>query len=89
MKIRIGRLETPDSRENRCPRGPTPGAGFLRVWLPLAFGAGALVAPAILSGQEPLTLEEASLMFQDGKERSFVNDLDSAHCCYYAGVRLL
>ena len=31
----------------------------------------------------------ARVLFQDGKERSFVNDLDSAHCCYYAGIRLL
>jgi hypothetical protein len=29
------------------------------------------------------------ILFEDGEERSFINDLDSAHCCYYAGVRLL
>jgi hypothetical protein len=29
------------------------------------------------------------VMFQDGKERSFINDLESALCCYYAGVRIL
>lgn len=29
------------------------------------------------------------ILFQDGQERSFINDLDSAHCCYYAGVRML
>jgi hypothetical protein len=29
------------------------------------------------------------VIFQDGVERSFVNDLDSSHCCYYSGVRLL
>jgi len=28
------------------------------------------------------------IAFQDGKERSFINDLDSATCCYYAGIRL-
>lgn len=31
----------------------------------------------------------ARIMFQDGNERSFINDLDSAHCCYYAGVRII
>jgi len=29
------------------------------------------------------------ISFQDGEVRSFVNDLDSSHCCYYAGVRLV
>ena len=29
------------------------------------------------------------ILFEDGNERSFINDLDSAHCCYYAGVRLI
>ncbi|MBI5740996.1 MAG: DUF3553 domain-containing protein [Nitrospirae bacterium] len=29
------------------------------------------------------------VMFEDGNERSFINDLDSALCCYYAGVRLI
>lgn len=29
------------------------------------------------------------VMFEDGNERSFVNDLDNSHCCYYAGVRIL
>jgi hypothetical protein len=28
------------------------------------------------------------IMFEDGKERSFINDMDSSLCCYYAGVRL-
>lgn len=27
--------------------------------------------------------------FQDGKERSFINDLNNELCCYYTGVRLL
>jgi hypothetical protein len=26
--------------------------------------------------------------FEDGQERSFVNDMDSELCCYYAGLRL-
>ncbi|HDH53452.1 MAG TPA: DUF3553 domain-containing protein [Nitrospirae bacterium] len=29
------------------------------------------------------------ILFEDGNERSFINDLDSAHCCYYAGVRIV
>ena len=29
------------------------------------------------------------ILFQDGKERSFINDMDNVQCCYYAGVRLL
>jgi hypothetical protein len=29
------------------------------------------------------------VVFEDGNERSFINDLDSSHCCYYAGVRIL
>ncbi|RJQ45036.1 MAG: DUF3553 domain-containing protein [Nitrospiraceae bacterium] len=29
------------------------------------------------------------IMFEDGNERSFINDLDSALCCYYAGVRMI
>ncbi len=29
------------------------------------------------------------ILFEDGNERSFINDLESAHCCYYAGIRIL
>jgi hypothetical protein len=29
------------------------------------------------------------IMFADGKERSFINDLDHQHCCYYFGVRVI
>jgi hypothetical protein len=29
------------------------------------------------------------ILFEDGIERSFINDLDSECCCYYAGVRLI
>ncbi len=29
------------------------------------------------------------VLFDDGKERSFINDLDSQSCCYYFGIRLL
>ena len=27
--------------------------------------------------------------FQDGNERSFINDLNNDLCCYYSGIRLL
>ncbi len=29
------------------------------------------------------------ILFDDGKERSFINDLDHQHCCYYFGIRLI
>ncbi len=29
------------------------------------------------------------ILFQDGSERSFINDLNHNHCCYYMGIRLL
>ncbi len=29
------------------------------------------------------------VMFDDGIERSFINDLDNECCCYYAGVRIV
>jgi hypothetical protein len=29
------------------------------------------------------------ILFEDGNERSFINDLDSSHCCYYSGIRIL
>lgn len=29
------------------------------------------------------------ILFSDGIERSFINDLDNGACCYYAGVRLI
>lgn len=28
------------------------------------------------------------VLFEDGEERSFINDMDSVLCCYYAGLRL-
>lgn len=27
------------------------------------------------------------ILFDDGVERSFINDLDNECCCYYAGLR--
>ncbi|MBI5408291.1 MAG: DUF3553 domain-containing protein [Nitrospirae bacterium] len=29
------------------------------------------------------------VLFEDGEERSFINDLENAHCCYYMGVRIV
>lgn len=29
------------------------------------------------------------VIFDDGTERSFINDLDHECCCYYAGLRLI
>jgi hypothetical protein len=29
------------------------------------------------------------VLFEDGNERSFVNDLDNSQCCYYMGVRIV
>lgn len=29
------------------------------------------------------------VLFEDGQERAFINDMDSDLCCYYAGLRLL
>lgn len=29
------------------------------------------------------------VVFDDGVERSFINDLDNHCCCYYSGLRLI
>ena len=29
------------------------------------------------------------ILFNDGEERSFINDLNNTHCCYYSGIRLI
>ena len=29
------------------------------------------------------------IVFQDGNERSFINDLNNDLCCYYSGIRLM
>lgn len=28
------------------------------------------------------------IMFTDGQERSFINNLDDVNCCYYTGIRV-
>jgi len=30
----------------------------------------------------------ARVLFTDGQERSFINNLDDQNCCYYAGLRI-
>jgi hypothetical protein len=29
------------------------------------------------------------ILFADGVERSFINDLDNQACCYYAGLKII
>ncbi|MEF9475868.1 MAG: hypothetical protein L0958_04110 [Candidatus Mariimomonas ferrooxydans] len=29
------------------------------------------------------------ILFEDGNQRSFINDLDNESCCCYAGIRIL
>jgi hypothetical protein len=29
------------------------------------------------------------IAFQDGDERSFINDLNNELCCYYTGIKLI
>ncbi len=29
------------------------------------------------------------IMFEDGNERSFINDMDNECCCYFSGIKLL
>ncbi len=29
------------------------------------------------------------ILFEDGNERSFINDMENTCCCYYSGIRIL
>jgi hypothetical protein len=29
------------------------------------------------------------VLFEDGEERSFINDMDHECCCFYSGIRIL
>ncbi len=29
------------------------------------------------------------ILFEDGNERSFINDIDNVCCCFYSGIKLL
>ena len=29
------------------------------------------------------------ILFEDGNERSFINDMESECCCYYSGIRII
>lgn len=50
------------------------------------WGKGAVIEEkhSILSGG----LCFVRIVFQDGIERSFINDLDNEGCCYYLGLRI-
>ncbi len=50
-----------------------------------AWGVGRVVEvrTSLLDGGPALV----RISFQDGKERTFFNDLDEASCCYYMGIR--
>jgi hypothetical protein len=50
-----------------------------------AWGGGVVVeeSHSTLSGGFCLV----RVLFDDGVERSFINDLDNECCCYYAGLR--
>jgi signal peptidase I len=41
------------------------------------------------SSRVPGGFNYARIQFQDGKKRVFDNSLNSASCCYYAGIALL
>ncbi len=28
------------------------------------------------------------ILFEDGEERAFINDMDNSLCCYYSGIKL-
>lgn len=49
------------------------------------WGCGAVVEEKHSSLEGGLCL--VRILFDDGIERSFINDLDNGACCYYAGVR--
>lgn len=52
-----------------------------------AWGKGVVVeeSHSILAGGFCLV----RVLFEDGSERSFINDLDNECCCYYAGLRAI
>jgi hypothetical protein len=50
------------------------------------WGKGTVVEERTSSLRGGLCL--ARVMFADGQERSFINNLDDQNCCYYAGLRV-
>ena len=52
-----------------------------------AWGVGEVVEEkhSLLSGGFCLV----RILFEDGNERSFINDMENECCCYYAGIRIL
>jgi len=59
-----------------------------RVWHPKhsAWGIGEVIEErhSVLEGGTCIV----RILFQDGVERSFINNMDSESCCYYMGLRL-
>ena len=52
-----------------------------------SWGTGTVVET--MASEVPGGLCYVRIQFQDGKKRVFDNSLDSACCCYYAGVTLI
>jgi len=50
------------------------------------WGTGVVVEERVSTLTGGLCL--ARVMFTDGQERSFINNLDDENCCYYAGLRI-
>ena len=50
-----------------------------------AWGVGKVVEvkTSVLDGGPALV----RILFQDGRDRTFFNDLEDSMCCYYAGIR--
>lgn len=51
-----------------------------------AWGEGEVVQEMHSSLEGGLCIVRIS--FEDGVERSFLNDMDSEMCCYFAGIRI-
>jgi hypothetical protein len=41
------------------------------------------------SSEQPGGMCYVRILFQDGKQRTFDNNFESACCCYYTGITLL
>ncbi len=50
------------------------------------WGRGSVVE--VMTSSLPGGLCLVRILFEDGVERSFLNDLNDYNCCYYAGIRL-
>ena len=82
----------PHRSRTRLGRSRLDGRIYLRVGdqvnhrrYPL-WGAGVVVESKTSIQRGGLCL--VRVMFTDGEERSFINNLDDQNCCYYAGIRI-